>query len=119
VFIFAFAFGAVRRLVLEPEFGELIAVSIETPMLIVVMAFAARWVTQRIALSRGGLMGMGAFALALQQGAELALVYWSGQTARDYLAHFLTPPGIVFLGALIVFALMPVVIGHRKEKGAA
>jgi hypothetical protein len=115
VFAFAFMFGAVRRFMLEPRFGEDLAVAAETPFLIAVMFFSARWITQRIALSPAQLLGMGAFALALQQAAELGLVYSSGQTATDYLAHFSTPAGMIFLAALIVFALMPLIVGQRKK----
>lgn len=115
VFAFAFVFGVVRRLMLEPRFGEDMAVAAETPFLIAVMFFSARWITQRIALPPLELLGMGAFALALQQIAELGLVYAGGETVGDYLAHFGTPAGMLFLVALIAFALMPWIVGRAKK----
>lgn len=115
VFAFAFVFGAVRRFILEPRLGADLAVAAETPFLIAVMYFSARWITQRIALSPMRLLGMGVFALALQQIAELGLVYASGDTVGDYLAHFRTPAGVIFLAALIAFALMPWIVGRSKK----
>lgn len=115
VFAFAFVFGAVRRFMLEPRFGADFAVAAETPFLIAVMYFSARWITRRIALPPRQLLAMGLFALALQQVAELGLVFSSGQTVGDYLAHFTTPAGMIFLAALIVFALMPWIVGRQKN----
>jgi hypothetical protein len=115
VFAFAFVFGTVRRFILEPRLGEDMAVAAETPFLIAVMFFSARWITQRIVLSPAQLVGMGVFALVLQQVAELGLVYSSGQAFGGYLAHFSTPAGMIFLAALIVFALMPWLVGLRKK----
>lgn len=100
---------------LEPRFGADMAVAAETPFLIAVMYFSARWITQRIALSPMRLLGMGVFALALQQIAELGLVYASGDTVGGYLAHFRTPAGMIFLAALIAFALMPWIVGRSKK----
>lgn len=115
VFAFAFAFGAMRTFLLEPRLGETAAVALEAPFLIAVMFFSARYVTQRISLDARGLLGAGLIALALQQVAELALVYANGETALGYLAHFATPPGMIFLAALIIFALMPFMV-RRKTK---
>ena len=115
VFAFAFAFGAVRTFLLEPRLGETMAVAMETPFLIAVMYFVARYVTRRFPLRARGLVGAGLIALALQQVAELALVYANGQGVRTYLAHFTTPPGMIFLAALIVFTLMPLVVGRKTK----
>lgn len=113
VFVFAFGFGVVRTLALEPRLGEAWAVAIETPFLIAAMFAGARLTTARSGLAAKELLGAGLFALLLQQIAELAMVYASGETAGDYLRHFATVPGMVFLGALIAFALMPLIVGRK------
>ena len=92
VFAFAFGFGTVRTLALEPALGKDWAVAIEAPFLVAVMAFAARWM-RRAGLGLWELLGAGVFALVLQQCAEVALVLARGQSLSDYARSFATPAG--------------------------
>jgi hypothetical protein len=116
VFVFAFAFGAVRTFWLEPALGETWAVACEAPLLITAFFFAAPFAAQRAGLGRdiGLRLVMGLFGLALQQIAELGLVLAAGETVAEHIAYLRTPAGMIYLFALAVFVIMPVL-----RRGAA
>lgn len=116
VFVFAFAFGAVRTLALEPRLGETAAVAIETPLLIGVIYFAARWVTQRMPLRPPALIGAGLFALLLQQVAEYTMVIAGGESVAAFVARYATPPGIMFALTLILYTIMPWLVGRKASE---
>jgi hypothetical protein len=110
VFSVAFMFGTVRVIWLEPQFGRATAEICEAPLLLITMAFASRWVPRVLHLRRDlkslGLMGLG--ALALQQGADLAVgVYLRGITPAQQLANFATVAGLIYAALLIAFTAMP------------
>ena len=116
-FVAAFAFGTVRTLVLEPRLGETWAVACEAPFLLAVMIVAARIVVPRVKPSTesAALLGVGAIGLVLQEIAELALIYASGETAADHIAHLQTPAGMIYLAMLVVFLLTPLVLFRGKK----
>lgn len=118
VFVFAFAFGTVRTLVLAPAIGELLAVLCEAPLLIAVIAFAApqaqRWA--RLEPNTGALLAMGATGLLFQQAAEVALVLAGGERLSDHLAYLRTAPGLVYLALLGVFLVMPLILSAAARK---
>jgi hypothetical protein len=81
VFAVGLALGPIRVLWPEPKLGEVLAELCEAPFLLAAMAFASRWVPRVLRLRRDlaslGLMGLG--ALAIQQGADLAVgIYLRG-----------------------------------------
>lgn len=117
VFGAGFAIGPVRVLLLEPNFGPLISVLCEAPLLLAAMVFGARWVPGVVGLRRGwlALLMMGIGALVLQQGADLGVgLYLRGMTLREVFAQFATPEGKIYLGLLAAFALMPLVVNRRR-----
>src|SRR5215475_1797870 len=96
VFAAGFILGAIRVLVLVPRLGEMVAVLLETPLMLAVSWFASRWTTKRISVpgevSPRLLMGMIAFALLMMAEAGVS-VFAFGRTINDYLAEYLSAPG--------------------------
>lgn len=118
VFAIAFALGAARTLLLEPWIGETWAVACEAPFLLLAMIFSARRALRMLAsCSAGALLGVGVIAVLLQQIAEFAVALASGESLARRLAYFVTPAGWIYLAALVVFLIMPLLLG-RKQSGA-
>lgn len=118
VFVAAFAFGVVRTLLLEPRIGETLAVSVEIPFLIAVMYAAARWVIPKCAVPRGtlALLGVGLIALALQTGAEYLMLRASGESIEEYAHYLQTTPGLIYMTALGIFALLPLAMWRERVR---
>lgn len=116
VFAAAFAFGAVRTFWVEPRVGETWAVAAEAPLLVAVMYLAARFVMSRLRppTGAGALLGVGLFGLLLQQLAEFALVIAAGETVQSHLAYLTTAAGMIYLSALCVFVLLPLVMWRGR-----
>lgn len=116
VFVAAFAFGAVRTFFLEPRIGETLAVATETPFLVAAMYLSARHIVPRFRppTNAGALLGVGAFGLALQQVAEFGLVMAAGETVQSYLAYLTTIAGGIYLAALAVFLILPLVLWRGR-----
>ena len=113
VFAVAFLLGAVRVVWLEPQIGRAAAELCEAPFLLIVMAFASRWVPRVLHLRRDlvslGSTGLG--ALAILQGVDLAVgVYLRGITPAEQFANFATAAGLIYAGLLIAFAAMPLLL---------
>lgn len=118
VFAVGLALGPIRVLWLEPKLGEVLAELCEAPFLLAAMVLASRWVPQVLRLRRDlaslGLMGVG--ALAIQQGADLAVgVYLRGIAPADQLAHFATAAGLIYAGLLVAFAAMPILLNRGQR----
>ena len=113
VFTFAFAMGIARVLVVAPRLGPTAAVLLEVPTLV-----AASWIVARRLLRNRPLTGpqraaMGATAFMLTMASEAALsVIMRGQSVTDWAAAVATPLGLVGLVAQVVFAAMPIFVGH-------
>jgi len=111
VFAVAFGLGVLRTLVLAPRVGDLTAVALEVPLLLL-----WSWVACGLVLSRwpvpprpGPRLAMGGVAFALLMAAELALsAILGGRSPSAWLASLLTPPGALGLGGQVLFALVPV-----------
>lgn len=109
MFAGAFVLGTVRTLWIEPALGKTWAVVCETPFLIACMYFSARLVLARMnpARTAASLLAIGVLAAVLQQVAEFALALLSGQSASEHFAYLISAPGLIYIAALVVFALMP------------
>lgn len=117
VFAVGLALGPVRVLWLEPWLGRTIAVALEAPFLVAAMWIAARAAPRWVRLSGKALtyLGVGVFALLLQQIADLAVGFGlRGMTLAEQWAYFATPPGFVYAITLAVFALMPLIRRLRQ-----
>ena len=110
VFGAGFVLGPIRLLWAVPRFGVRIAELMETPVMVVVIIVAARTIVRRLAVppTPAYRLGMGAVALGLLVGAELALTLpVRGLSPREYVAQYDPVSGVVFLAVLVVFAVMP------------
>lgn len=112
VFVAAFALGTVRTFWLESALGETIAVACEAPFLIAAMYLAARHVLPRVNPPRAGLalFAVGVVGLVLQQMAEYALIRAAGESFASHVAYLTTPAGMIYLGALVMFVIMPLLV---------
>ena len=117
VFAIGFVFGTIRVLLAEPIIGELMAVVIEVPLMLLAAWFVcARLVTRfQVAPDTADRFTMGAVALALLLAAELVLsVMVFGNPAGAMFAGYLTLHGIVGLFGQLAFASFPLLQCLKK-----
>ena len=98
-----------------PRFGARKAELMEAPIMFVVIILAARWIVQELALpfTPSMRLGMGCIALGLMLAAEFALVLrLRSLSIREYLATRDPVSGTVYYLMLVVFAIMPLLVGR-------
>ncbi len=116
VFAAGFVLGTVRVLWLVPRLGERTAELIETPIMLLVIIIAARWVVRRLAVPHvpSKRLAVGMIALALLLTAELTFVLsLRGLSIAEYIAARDPVSGVVYLVMLGVFAAMPLIVARR------
>lgn len=117
VFSLAFALGVARTLVVAPKTGDVIAVLIETPIILLVSWFATRWCTRRFAVPARApdrlVMGLVAFTLLMAVEAALGVMLFARPLAQQ-LAAFGAPAGAIGLLAQVAFGLMPLLSTRRR-----
>jgi type IV secretory pathway TrbD component len=122
VFYFALVFGAgfvlgpMRILWVVPRFGVRMAELLETPIMLVVTIFAARWIVRRLAVPFTAVsrLGMGFVALSLLLAAEFTLVLWlRGLSISEYLSSRDPVSGTVYYVMVGAFAIMPLLVDRR------
>jgi len=114
-----FVLGPIRVLWLEPSLGKTVAVLCETPLLLIAIILAARWIPARVGsgADRWSLVAMGIGALALQQIADFAVgVILRGLSPSAQLASFKTPTGVVYAVSLAAFAALPMLVNGNLTK---
>ena len=116
VFAIAFLLGIVRELWVRPRFGELPAVGLEAPVVLLASALVARWVVRRFALhAPHARLGVGAVGLVLLMLAELGgSMGLRGLSGAAWLAHLATPAGLLSLAMFAAFAAMPLLAGRVR-----
>jgi hypothetical protein len=117
VFGVGFLLGPIRVFWLAPWLGKTAAVLCETPVLIVAMAMAARWIPKKLGLSRDlvSLAAMGIGALVLQQLADFAVgIGLRGIAAAEQFAYLRTPAGLIYVAALVALAAMPALVNRDR-----
>jgi hypothetical protein len=115
VFGAGFVFGTVRVLWVVPMVGVRVAELSETPLMLTVVFFAARWVNRRFLAERDqpSRLIVGVVALALLLLAELILgVTLLGLTPKDVFFNRDPVAGAAYYVSLCVFALMPWCLGR-------
>lgn len=113
VFGAGFVLGAIRVPFLVPRLGERVAELAEMPVMLVVIALAARFVVHRFGSPPPlpAWLPVGVLALAFLVGAELALAtLLQSRSVGDYVASRDPISGGVYLAMLGVFALMPAIV---------
>ena len=117
VFSLAFALGIVRTLVVAPRTGDVIAVLIETPIILLVSWFAAQGSARRFAVAARApdrlVMGLVAFTLLMAVETALGVMLFARPLAQQITA-FATPAGAIGLLAQIAFGLMPLLAVRRR-----
>jgi hypothetical protein len=110
-----FVLGMIRVPLLVPRLGERTAELIEMPVMFVAILVAARFILRRFHLpTRSVRLQVGFLALALSIAAELALTAaLQEQSIRAYLAGRDPVSGSVYLGMLLLFALMPLLLVRK------
>ncbi len=110
VFGVGFLLAMVRVPLLVPRWGERVAELVEMPFMLVAIFFAAGYVVRKfseVASGRGWLV-VGVVALAMLLAAELVLaVVLADRSVSEYIAGRDPVSGAVYLGALVVYAVMP------------
>ncbi len=117
VFGAGFLLGPPRILWLVPLVGQRTAELIETPIMLMVIYFSARWVVRRFSLSGrpAAALGAGGLALLLLLLMEFTLVlYLQGRSIEDYLASRDPVSGTVYAVSLLIFGLMPLWFSRRQ-----
>jgi hypothetical protein len=118
IFGAGFVLGSVRVPLLVPYLGERIAELIEMPFMFTAIVWSARHVIRRFGLqdsSTPSLLATGALALVLLASAELMLAaVLQSRSIADYIASRDPVSGSVYLVMLVLFALMPLIMGRRR-----
>ena len=116
VFGAGFVLGTIRTLWVVPRVGMRTAELMETPVMLVVIILASRWVVLHLAVTwaPSARLGMGGIALCLLLVAEFGLVLGlRGLSIREYLATRDPVSGTVYYVLLGVFAIMPLFVARR------
>ena len=116
VFGVGFLLGIVRVLVLVPSLGERWAELAEMPLMLIAIIFAARFVVRRFpATQRASYLVSGGIALVLLIVVEFSVVLTlRGMSISQYFAERDPVAGSVYVGMLVVFAVMPWLLGGRR-----
>jgi hypothetical protein len=117
VFGVGFLLGIVRVLVLEPRLGTRWAELAEAPLMLAAMVFSARYVVRRFpATQRASYLLSGGIALLILVIAEFSVVLGiRGLTISEYFAGRDPVAGSVYVVMLVVFAVMPWLVGGRRS----
>jgi hypothetical protein len=113
VFAVGWVLGPIRELWALPHFGRVAAMLSEAVIMLIAMIVAARWVIQRFDVPRTlpATISMGLIAIGLLFPAEIAGVVWvRGLSLQEYLASFVTGPGVISLLMFLVFGAMPTLV---------
>ncbi len=112
VFGAGFVLGTLRVLFVVPAVGERVAELGETPLMLLVVFVAARWIVQRFRISgRGARIYVGLTGLTLLLLAECSVVVFvRNESLGEYVAGRDPVAATVYLVSLALFALMPALV---------
>jgi len=116
VFSVGFLLGIVRVLALVPLVGERWAELAEMPLMLLAIIVAARFVVRRFpAPQRASYLVSGGIALLLLVVVELSVVLAiRGLSISQYFAERDPVAGSVYVVMLVVFAVMPWLLGGKR-----
>jgi hypothetical protein len=116
VFGVGFVLGIVRVLALVPRLGERWAELAEMPLMLIAIIVSARFAVRRFpATQRASYVVSGGIALFLLVVVELSVVLaMRGVSISQYVAERDPVAGSAYVVMLVVFALMPWLVGGRK-----
>jgi hypothetical protein len=117
IFGVGFVLGTIRVFLVVPQIGVRAAELIEEPIMFVVILLAARWLVRRFTLELvRERLGAGIIGLGLLLSAEYALLRAQGLSLRQDIARRDPVAGTVFVVMLLVFAVMPALVGRRSSR---
>jgi hypothetical protein len=115
IFGVGFVLGTIRVFLVVPQVGVRTAELIEEPIMFMVVLLAARWLVRRFTLELlRERLGAGIIGLGLLLTAEYALLRAQGLTLREDIARRDVVAGTLYLAVLLVFAVMPALVGRRR-----
>ena len=116
VFAVGFAFGVIRERFAKPILGARAAEMAEIPLMVGVMILCALFVVTRYSVSgMAARLAAGILALLLLLSAELIVAAAvRGLDWQEYLATRDPVAFVAYLGALLLFALMPALVRTRR-----
>jgi hypothetical protein len=110
VFAIGFVLGAIRVLLLAPRVGNVVAVSLEAPLMLAISWKMSRWSAGKHGLlidTRKALL-MGAIAFAVLMSMEFCTaILCFNRTVGEYFSSFLSAPGAIGFAAQLCFAGFP------------
>jgi len=117
VYLFGFAFGAVRVFLVVPRLGATVAVLLEAPIILLVSWKVSRWSIARFAVDShpAARASMGGVAFAVLMMAEFGIAgVVFGRSVAEQFAAYRSVPGIIGLAAQICFAALPLMQLRRS-----
>jgi hypothetical protein len=118
VFALGWVLGPIRELWAVPRFGRIPALLTEAIIMLIGMFISARWVIghSNVAQTLGSTISMGLVAFAILLPAEIAGVLWMrGLSLQEYLANFVSTPGVISAAMFLLFAAMPSLVTLLKH----
>ena len=116
VFGTGFVLGTIRVLFMVPRFGARLAELIESPFMFAVTILAARWVVRkfRVSVRASDRIAVGLLAIILLIALELTIVLWlRGLSLADYFRERDPVAGTAYCLLVVVFAVMPLLVGRK------
>jgi len=116
VFGAGFVLGTIRVLVVVPQLDERTAELLETPLMLIVIVAAARWINNRDPQvhKRSAQIQIGVIALGLVLSADLVVgVTLRRMSPLEVLLHRDLLAGIAYYLSLLLFAAMPWLLARR------
>jgi|SRR5215472_5844773 len=110
VFVLGWVLGPIRELWAVPRFGRMTALLFEAVIMLIAMILSSRWVMKHfnVPAALGSTIPMGLVALGILAPAEIAGVLWvRGLSPQEYLASFVTAPGVISAVMFLLFAAIP------------
>jgi hypothetical protein len=110
LFAVGWILGPIRELWAVPRFGRVMAQLIEAVIMLIAMIISARWVMRRFEVHQtlGSTTLMGLVALGILAPTEIAGALWVRRLSlNEYLASFVTAPGVISAVMFLLFAAMP------------
>lgn len=115
VFAVGFLMGVIRVLLIVPRIGERWAELAELPLMIAASAVIAYLLFARAKFSLHRLACAGFLALVFLVSAEVAVNAASGRSLSQYITGRDPVSGLAYAVSLLLFGLMPLAIGLRRQ----
>lgn len=120
VFAAGFLMGMLRMSLVAPSVGEVTAVVLELPIILMVAWFACGWILSKFRVPKKTFdrLAIGAFALLLLLIAEALLsVGLAGQSLQQHLHSYTQAGPLIGLVAQLLYAGFPAVRAQTREDG--